>query len=121
MAVFVCAIGWRDCLGQTVGDGNAQSRIRISAAECLFMLEQLCGVYISVCFTGMDDYSKLAMLSGIGPPILRWVRESWTGSRAILNWTCVTSPTPGPDSLLSNVVTLLVSVPHRLAICIFEE
>ena len=38
-----------------------------------------------------------------------------------LNWTCVTFPTPGPDSLLSNVVTLLVSVPHRLAICIFEE
>ena len=35
------------------------------------MLKQLGGGFnISVWFTGMDDYSKMAMLSGIVPPIL---------------------------------------------------
>ena len=38
------------------------------------------------------------------------------------NWMSVELlPRPGRPFLLSNVVTLLVSVPHKVALCIFEE
>ena len=64
------------------GMAYTQSLKRIS--DCVKHVEAIGGGYnISVWFTGMDDYSKMAMLSGIVPPILRWVREWWTGSRAL--------------------------------------
>jgi hypothetical protein len=64
------------------GRDYTQSLKRIS--DCVKHVEAIGGGYnISVWFTGMDDYSKMAMLSGIVPPILRWVREWWTGSRAL--------------------------------------
>ena len=52
------------------------------------MLKHLGGGYnISVWFTGMDDYSKMAMLSGIVPPILMMGSRIVDRQPRTLNWT----------------------------------
>ena len=71
--------------------------------------------YISVWFTGMDDYSKMAMLSGIVPPVLMMGSQIVDRKPSTLNWTSVDSVRrPGRPFLLSNVVTFLVIVPPEV-------
>ena len=84
------------------------------------MLKQLGGggYNISVWFTGMDDYSKMAMLSGIVPPILMMGSRIVDRKPSTLNWTSVELlRRPGRPFLLSNVVTLLVIVPPEVDVC----
>jgi hypothetical protein len=62
MAVFVCATGWRDQLGRWVGDGKAQSLIRILDSCVSFMLNKYVGIIYFGVFIGMEDYSKMTRL-----------------------------------------------------------
>jgi hypothetical protein len=66
----------------------------------------------------MDDYSKMAMLSGIVPPILMMGSRIVDRKPSTLNWTSVELlRCPGRPFLLSNVVTLLVIVPPEVDVC----
>jgi hypothetical protein len=63
----------------------------------------------------MDDYSKMAMLSGIVPPVLMMGSQIVDRKPSTLNWTSVDSVRrPGRPFLLSNVVTFLVIVPPEV-------
>jgi hypothetical protein len=62
MAVFVCAIGWRDQLGQLGRGGEAQSLIRILDGCVSFMLNKCVGIIYFGVFIGMEDYSKMTRL-----------------------------------------------------------
>lgn len=70
------------------GMAYTQSLKRIS--DCVKHVEAIGGGYnISVWFTGMDDYSKMAMLSGIVPPILMMGSRIVDRQPCILNWAPV--------------------------------
>ena len=63
MAVFVCATGWRDQLGQ-LGRGRESTITHTDAGRlCVIHVEQMCGDYIYFgVFIGMEDYSKMTRL-----------------------------------------------------------
>ena len=99
------------------GMAYTQSLKRIS--DCVKHVEAIGGGYnISVWYTAMDDYSKMAMLSGIVPPILMMGSRIVDRKPSTLNWTSVELlRRPGRPFLLSNVVTLLVIVPPEVDVC----
>ena len=53
------------------------------------IVKQLGGYNISVWFTRMDNYSKMAMLSGIAPPVLMMGSRIVDRKTSTLNWTSV--------------------------------